>query len=79
MSNRLISIDKVTLGLLWLGFIGYAFFLAPPDRTDNLQLIIALSTGQWTGINPLVIALFNLMGILPMVYAALLLIDGKTH
>ncbi len=79
MTNRLISIDQAILGLLWLGFVGYAFFLAPPDRTDNLQLIIALSTGKWVGINPLVIALFNLMGILPLVYAALMLIDGKTQ
>ncbi len=72
-------INKVIFGLLWLGFVGYAFFLAPPDRADNLQLIIDLSTGKWAGINPLVVALFNLMGILPMVYAALMLIDGKTQ
>jgi hypothetical protein len=72
-------INKIVFGLLWLGFVGYAFFLAPPDRSDNLQLIIALSTGKWAGINPLVIALFNLMGILPMAYAALILIDGKNQ
>lgn len=65
--------------LLWLGFVGYATILAPPDRSDTLQLIIDLSTGKWAGINPLVVALFNLMGILPMAYAALMLIDGKTQ
>jgi hypothetical protein len=72
-------VNKIVFGLLWLGFIGYAFFLAPPDRSDNLQLIIDLSTGKWAGINPVVIALFNLMGILPMAYAALILIDGKNQ
>jgi hypothetical protein len=72
-------INKITFGLLWIGFVGYTFLLAPPDRSDNLQLIIDLSTGKWAGINPLIIALFNLMGILPMVYAALMLIDGKTQ
>jgi hypothetical protein len=72
-------INKIIFGLLWLGFVGYAFFLAPPDRSDNLELIIALSTGKWAGINPVVIALFNLMGILPMAYAALILIDGKNQ
>jgi hypothetical protein len=72
-------INKIVFGLLWLGFVGYAFFLAPPDRSDNLQLILDLSTGKWAGINPLVIALFNLMGILPMAYAALILIDGKNQ
>ena len=71
--------NKIVFGILWLGFIGYAFFLAPPDRSTNLDLIINLSTGKWMGINPLVIALFNLMGILPMIYAALMLIDGKTQ
>jgi hypothetical protein len=71
--------NTIIFGGLWLGFTGYAFLLAPPDRSDTLQLIIDLSTGNWTGINPLVIALFNLMGILPMVYACLMLIDGKTQ
>ena len=71
--------NQIIFGLLWLGFTGYAFFLAPPDRSDTLQLIIDLSTGKWDGINPLVIALFNLMGVLPMVYACLMLIDGKTQ
>ncbi len=70
---------KILFWLLWLGFSGYAFLLAPPDRPDTFQLIIDLSTGKWAGINPLVIALFNLMGILPLVYAALILIDGKTQ
>jgi hypothetical protein len=69
--------NKIIFGTLWLGFVGYAFLLAPPDRPDTLQLIIDLSTGKWTGINPLIIALFNLMGILPMVYACIILIDGK--
>ena len=72
-------INKLLFWLLWLGFVSYAFLLAPPDRPDTFQLIIDLSTGKWAGINPLVIALFNLMGILPMVYAALILIDGKTQ
>jgi hypothetical protein len=72
-------VNKIVFGLVWVAFVGYAFFLAPPDRSDNLQLIIDLSTGKWAGINPLVVALFNLMGILPMIYAALMLIDGKTQ
>jgi hypothetical protein len=63
--------------LIWLLFTGYAFLLAPPDSPETLQLIINLSTGQWTGINPLIIALFNLMGIWPMIYAAVMLFDGS--
>ena len=68
---------RVTLFLLWLGFILYAFLLAPPDQPDTLELITKLSTGQWTGINPLVVSLFNLMGIYPLIYSAVLLIDGR--
>ncbi len=72
-------LNKIVFGSIWLGFSGYAFLLAPPDSADSLQLIINLSTGKWNGINPLVVALFNLMGILPMVYTCLMLIDGKTQ
>ncbi len=62
--------------LVWALFSGYAFFLAPPDSPTTLQLIIDLSTGKWTGINPAIIALFNLMGIWPTIYAAVMLFDG---
>ncbi|PSP04746.1 MAG: DUF2834 domain-containing protein [Cyanobacteria bacterium QS_7_48_42] len=68
---------KIGFGLLWLGFIAYAFLFAPPNQPDTFELIQKLSTGEWEGINPLIIALFNLMGILPLIYACLVLIDGK--
>jgi hypothetical protein len=71
--------NKIFFGSLWLGFVSYAFLLAPPDRSDSFQLIVDLSTGNWAGINPAIVALFNLMGILPMVYAGLMLIDGQTQ
>lgn len=61
---------------LWLGFILYAFILAPPNRPDTADLILKLSTGAWEGINPTVIALFNAMGVWPMAYAAVALVDG---
>lgn len=70
-------LKKISLIILWVTFVGYAFLFAPPDRPDTLDLIINLSTGNWENINPLIIALFNLMGILPMIYACFLLIDGK--
>ncbi|HIK03221.1 MAG TPA: DUF2834 domain-containing protein [Trichormus sp. M33_DOE_039] len=70
-------VRKIAFGVLWLGFIVYAFVFVPPDRPDNLELIKNLCVGQWQGINPLVIALFYLMGIWPMVYSAVLLVDGR--
>ncbi|MBW4486651.1 MAG: hypothetical protein KME12_02555 [Trichocoleus desertorum ATA4-8-CV12] len=68
---------KLGLWLLWGGAIAYAFLLAPPNQPDTLNLIQKLSTGDWNGINPLIIALFNIMGIWPMIYSCLLLIDGR--
>ena len=73
-----VSSRPVRLGfaLVWLAFSGYAFFGAPPNDPQTLELIIQLSTGQWQGLNPLVVALFNLMGLWPIAFASLLLWDG---
>ncbi|MEL6248431.1 MAG: DUF2834 domain-containing protein [Cyanobacteria bacterium J06627_15] len=68
---------RLGLGLLWLGFALYAFGGAPPAQSDTLALIQQLSTGQWQGLNPLVVALFNLMGVWPVIYACWALIDGR--
>ncbi|MCG6134842.1 MAG: DUF2834 domain-containing protein [Nostoc sp. LLA-1] len=70
---------KITFGVLWLGFITYAFIFAPPDQPNTFELIQNLSMGQWQGINPLVIALFNVMGIWPLIYSAVLFIDGRSQ
>ncbi len=68
---------KILLGILWLGFILYAFGFAPPDRPETLDLIKDLSTGNVAGINPLIVSLFNLMGIFPLIYSCLAISDGR--
>lgn len=68
---------KLGFWLLWISLIIYAFFFAPPNQPDTFELIKNLSTGNWNNINPLIIALFNLMGIWPLIYSALILIDGR--
>ncbi|WP_036480280.1 hypothetical protein [Myxosarcina sp. GI1] len=68
---------KVTLALIWIGFSFYAFVFAPPQQPDTFALIADLATGNWGEINPLIIALFNIMGVLPAVYACMLLFDGR--
>lgn len=68
---------KIGFWLLWLGFITYAFVFAPPNQPDTLELITNLSTGKWEGINPLIVCLFNIMGVLPLIYSCLLFIDGR--
>ncbi|NJK51330.1 DUF2834 domain-containing protein [Candidatus Gracilibacteria bacterium] len=68
---------QIMFWLLWLGLISYAFLFAPPNQPDTFELIIRLSTGDWEGINPLIISLFYLMGIWPIIYACLLFVDGR--
>ncbi|MGB2926617.1 MAG: DUF2834 domain-containing protein [Limnothrix sp.] len=73
----MINTRSILLGLFWLGFAGYAFFLAPPQQPDTFDLILQLSTGDWAEINPLIAALFNIMGVLPLMYGAMLFLDGR--
>ncbi|MEO0539433.1 MAG: DUF2834 domain-containing protein [Cyanobacteria bacterium P01_A01_bin.105] len=70
-------IQKIALGGLWLALVGYAFALAPPPQPDTATLIAHLSTGQWTDLNPWIVALFNVMGVWPVLYAVLALRDGQ--
>lgn len=70
-------LKKIIFGLIWLSLIVYAFFLAPPNQPNTTELIINLSTGHWEGINPLVIALFNIMGVWPLIYCGVLFVDGQ--
>jgi hypothetical protein len=67
---------RAGLTVLWVSFVTYAFVFAPPDQPDTGALIGRLASGDWAGINPAIAALFNLMGLWPMVYACLALIDG---
>jgi len=73
------TLRKISFTLLWLGFSVYAFAFAPPPQPDTLETIIQLSSGQWSDLNPAIVALFNLMGIWPMIYACLMLIDGVSQ
>lgn len=68
---------RILFLLLWVGFLSYGFFIAPPDDPNTSDLIQKLSALETEGINPIVVSLFNLMGILPFMYTPLLLIDGK--
>jgi hypothetical protein len=68
---------KIAFWLIWIGFVTYAFGFAPPNQPDTLELIKNLSTGAWEGINPLIVSLFNVMGIFPMIYSCIVFIDGR--
>lgn len=70
-------VRKIALWFLWIGFVLYAFVFSPPQQPGTFKLIQDLSTGNWDGINPLIIALFNIMGVLPLLYSCLLYSDGR--
>ncbi len=73
---RRIRFRRITLGIVWVSFVTYAVFLAPPNQADTGLLIQRLASGNWDGINPAIVALFNAMGIWPLIYACLTLSDG---
>lgn len=70
---------KIIFWSIWVGFSVYAFVFAPPNQPDTFELIKNLSTGQWEGINPLIVSLFNLMGVFPLIYGCMVFIDGKNQ
>ncbi|NUN65974.1 DUF2834 domain-containing protein [Pseudanabaena biceps] len=70
-------IDKLGFWLVWVLFSVYAFVFAPPDRPDTFALIQKLIAGEWQGTNAYIVALFNLMGVFPCVYACVLASDGR--
>ncbi|WP_414551133.1 hypothetical protein [Anabaena sp. CCY 0017] len=69
---------KLALWILWVGFIAYLVFLAPPFHLDEtLALLKNLLTLQWANINPIILSLFSLVGIWLLIYSSVLFIDGR--
>lgn len=68
---------KIGFWLIWIAFSTYAFIFSPPDSPETLTLITNLSTGNIAGINPLIVALFNIMGVWPLIYSCVLFADGR--
>jgi hypothetical protein len=68
---------KIGFWLLWIAFSTYAFVFAPPDSPETIALITNLSTGKVADINPLIVALFNIMGVWPLIYSCVLFTDGR--
>jgi len=68
---------QIGFWLIWIAFSTYAFVFAPPDSPETITLITNLSTGKIAGINPLIVALFNIMGIWPLIYSCVLFADGR--
>jgi hypothetical protein len=69
---------KITLWLIWAGFIAYVLLLAPPIHLlETLTLLKKILTVQWADINPIILSLFSLIGVWILIYSCLLFIDGR--
>ncbi|MBW4698116.1 MAG: DUF2834 domain-containing protein [Aphanocapsa lilacina HA4352-LM1] len=67
---------RIALVALWLGFIAYAFLGGPPETQDPAQLAASLADLALGRGEPLVVALFNWMGLIPLAYLFLLVPDA---
>jgi hypothetical protein len=80
-----VSLSKKILFLsLWAGFIGYAFFLSPGGTPEgsarDFELIKKLIYTPYDGTtNAIFVAIFNILGIIPFVFAALFIPGAKTQ
>jgi hypothetical protein len=71
-------VRKVILWSLWIGFIFYVLFLAPPIHWQaTLILLKNLLTLQLTEINPTIASLFSLIGVCLFIYSCVLFFDGR--
>lgn len=60
---------------IWLALIGYAVFLAPGGDSD--PILTQIFSGQLGDIAPLVLAVFNSLGLFPAVFLTLLLLNDR--
>lgn len=68
---------RIALWSIWSGFLIYILGFAPPIQPDTLQPVQTLLSGQIPAINPVMLALFSLIGIWLLIYACLMLADGR--
>ena len=62
--------------LLLLAYLYYVFKLAPPDNGHEPSFL-SLALGRGPAHNPAIWAVFNLLGVVPLMYWALMLPDGR--
>ena len=69
--------SRVVLLVFWLLFVGYALVLAPGGRGGEDPHLLPLLT--LSDEHPLLLAVFSLLGLFPMAYAALLLREDSAR
>lgn len=67
--------ERLIHAALWLALVGYALLLAPPSAADALDRALAMLLFDTDRADPIAIAVFNLLGVLPAAFMALILFD----
>jgi hypothetical protein len=58
---------------IWCGLILYALFLAPGKVFTTDPIVQNLLTGNFAEVDPLVVTVFNFLGLFPLLFASLLI------
>ena len=66
------SVTRIGALVLWVGLIAWAALGTPPARADLVGWAMSLAIGDWTTEDPFIVAVFNSMGMLPVLFAHLL-------
>lgn len=70
-------LNKLGFWLIWIGFIAYVIFFAPPLQPEIITLLKNLFTGQWQLINPIILSIFSMVGICLLIHSCFLFFDGR--
>lgn len=70
-------LKKLGFWLIWIGFIAYVIFFAPPLQPETLTLLKKLFTGQWQLINPIILSIFSMVGICILIHSCFMFFDGR--
>lgn len=63
--------------IIWILLVGYAVFLAPGQGNASDPVLSEVFQGNWAAIDPLVLTVFNSLGIFPLVFLTLLLRNDR--
>jgi hypothetical protein len=71
--------SRVASAAVWVALLAVAFLAAPPASPDTAEVIMKMVTGRLEGVNVPLFALFNLMGVFPMAFLAVLAFDAPSQ
>lgn len=77
MNSLTTLIRQILISVIWLGFTLYIVWLAPLDQPETFPIVQHLLTLHWSEVNGYLVAIFWLMGVLPMIYGCLMFTDGR--